>query len=79
MPQWNVVEELLSEDITRKTEETKKNMMAGVEKLHELLNGNAIMAYLDEHLRFPNMKVALITLDNAQSSEERENIRKYMG
>lgn len=77
MPQWNLVEKLMSDDITYKTEETAKALESGISKLHELLGKQAIMEFLDKHLRFPSMTVELIDFANANSDEEREKLAKY--
>ena len=77
VPAWNKCEELLSEDITWKTDKTANDLRAGITALHELLSRNSIMSWLDKHLRFPNMKVQLVTLNNA-TADERAKILGYM-
>lgn len=77
IPQWNVCEQLMSDDITLKTDQTVAALKAGITKLHELLSKQSIMSWLDKHLRFPNMKVTLVTLANA-NTEEKVKIYKYM-
>lgn len=83
LPQWNICEQLLSDDITYKTDETWAKMKEGVEKLHELLFADNIFKFLKAHLRFPTMKVNIIDYANADqypgALRKLDNYRKSMG
>ena len=83
LPQWNICEQLLSDDITYKTDETWAKMKSGIEKLHELLFPDSIFKFLKEHLRFPTMKVNIIDYANADqypgALRKLDNYRKGMG
>ena len=78
LPQWNKVEQLLSNDITFKTDKTKKEMKTGIETLLAILSGPGLFQFMKEHLRFPNMRVNLIDYSNAnQYPGAKEKLDKY--
>ena len=77
MPQWNVVEQLLMDDVTYQTDDTAKKLAKAILNLHAKFDKGSILKFLDEHLRFPNMKVKLLTLSNARGND-RDKILKYM-
>ena len=77
IPQWNIVEKLLSNDVTKKTDETKKAMDEGVQVLANLLSFKGIMEHLSKHLRFPNMKVKVIDFSNARDDHDRELLEQF--
>lgn len=66
MPQWNVVEQLLMDDVTYQTNDTAKKLAKAIVDLHAKFNQGRILEFLDEHLRFPNMRVILRTLSNSR-------------
>jgi hypothetical protein len=55
MPQWNVVEQLLMDDVTYQTNDTAKKLAKAIVDLHAKFNKGRILEFLDEHLRFPSM------------------------
>jgi len=65
IPQWNVCEQLLSDDITFRTKETKKKLSDALDKLHFMFDEYSIFSFMRDHLRFPNMKVTVIDYPNA--------------
>ena len=65
LPQWNRVEQLLSDEITHKTEETQTKLLKGVIKLNTLMSQKGIFNFMYKFLRFPNMKVKVIDYSNA--------------
>ncbi len=77
LPQWNICEQLLSDDITYKTDETYKKMHEGITKLHELLTADAIFQFLKDHLRFPNMKIRIIDYANAANKRDIRKLDSY--
>lgn len=70
LPVWNTVEELLSKDITQQTDESAKNLVAGLKKLHKAILPGTIFSFMQEHLRFPTMAVKLIDYSNATEREK---------
>lgn len=69
VPQWNICERLLSDDITYKTDETKNKMKDAIGVLHDLLSMDKIMQFLGNQLRFPNMVVKIIDESNATGTQ----------
>ena len=69
VPQWNICERLLSDDITYKTDETKNKMKDAIGVLHDLLSMDKIMQFLGNQLRFPNMIVKIIDESNATGTQ----------
>ena len=65
LPQWNRVEQLLSDEITYKTADTNAKLLKGVVKLNTLMSQKGIFAFMYKHLRFPNMKIRIVDYSNA--------------
>lgn len=72
LPQWNRVEKLLSDEITYKTQKTQARLLKGVILLNTLMSPKGIFAYMDKHLRFPNMKVRIVDYSNAKWGERKK-------
>lgn len=81
LPQWNTVEQLLSDEITYKTQETQKKLLKGVILLNSLMSPKGIFNFMYKHLRFPNMKIRLIDYTNAGWGDRAklDKFRKEMG
>lgn len=81
LPQWNIVEKLLSDEITYKTEDTNAKLLKGVVKLNTLMSQKGIFAFMYKHLRFPNMKIKVIDYSNAHFWEKwkLDSYREQMG
>lgn len=76
LPQWNIVEKLLGDDITYRSDETKQKMQEGVSLLSQLMSQKSIFDFMFKHLRFPNMKVKIVDYTNASESQ-RKTLDKY--
>ena len=70
LPQWNTVEQLLSDEITYKTHETQKKLLKGVILLNSLMSPKGIFDFMYKHLRFPNMEIRLIDYSNAKGDDK---------
>lgn len=65
LPQWNLVEKLLSDEITYKTQKTQSRLVKGIMLLNNLMSQKSLFKFMYKHLRFPNMEVRLIDYSNA--------------
>lgn len=72
------MEKLVSEDITNMTDETFKAVKEGIGRLHVLLMQPSILNFMRRYLRFPNMKINIIGLENAKTKRERNKILSFM-
>ena len=81
LPQWNKVEKLLSNDITYKTKATHEKLLKGIHLINFMMSENGIFAFMNKHLRFPNMAIKLIDYSNAKGEERKklDGYRKAMG
>lgn len=81
LPQWNKVEQLLSDEITYKTQDTNAKLLKGVVKLNTLMSQKSLFDFMYKHLRFPNMEIRLIDYSNANSDDRKklDKFRKEMG
>ena len=77
LPQWNVVERLLGDDLTYRSAETNQKMLKGVELLSQLMNQKSLFEFMNDHLRFPNMEISIIDYSNAKGLEQRMTLDKY--
>ena len=81
LPQWNRVEQLLSDEITYKTADTNAKLLKGVVKLNTLMSQKGIFNFMYKHLRFPNMEIKIIDYSNAHFWQKwkLDSYRKEMG
>lgn len=77
LPQWNVVERLLGDDLTYRSDETRQKMLKGVELLSKLMNQKSLFEFMNDHLRFPNMVIRIIDYSNAKGAYQRKTLDKY--
>ena len=76
LPAWNKAELLLSRDISNQTDETDLKLRKHLWKLHRMLLPKSIFAFMQEHLRFPNMSIKVIDYSNA-GKEDRKKLDEY--
>lgn len=83
LPQWNVVEKAISNYITTKTPQAEGAVRTEIGKLHVLLFSEWLFRFMQEHLRFPSMKVEIVDYSNADkypgSYRKLNHYRRLMG